>query len=75
MPRWALAPAAAFVLAFARSLGYFVKETRPSWSPDGRRLAFSRDPGKILVMGSGEAELTRVPFDRAANGVAWVPAR
>jgi Tol biopolymer transport system component len=26
-----------------------VKETRPSWSPDGTRLAFTRDPGKILT--------------------------
>ena len=51
------------------------KETRPSWSPDGRRLAFTRDPGKILTMRPDGAQAARVPFDKAANGVAWVPAR
>ena len=51
------------------------KETRPSWSPDGTRLAFTRDPGKILTMRTDGAQAGRVPFDKAANGVAWVPAR
>jgi Tol biopolymer transport system component len=52
-----------------------LKETRPSWSPDGRLIAFTRDPGSIVIVtpaGSGEK---RVPFDRAATGVAWMPAR
>jgi TolB protein len=50
-----------------------VKETRPSWSPDGRRLAYTRDPGKILTMNPDGSDVRRVPFDRAANGVDWVP--
>ena len=50
------------------------KETHPSWSPDGTWLVFTRDPGKILVMRPDGSRATRVPFDRAANGVAWVPA-
>jgi TolB protein len=52
-----------------------VKETRPSWSPDGARLAFTRDPGKILTMRPDGSHVERIPFDRAANGVAWVPER
>ena len=51
------------------------KESRPSWSPDGTRLAFTRDPGKILIMGRDGSHLSRVPFARSANGVAWVPSR
>jgi TolB protein len=51
------------------------KESRPSWSPDGTRLAFTRDPGKILIMDHDGSHLRRVPFDKSANGVAWVPSR
>jgi Tol biopolymer transport system component len=48
------------------------KESRPSWSPDGSRLAFTRDPGKILTMDPDGSHVQQVPFDRSANGVDWV---
>jgi TolB protein len=51
------------------------KDTRPRWSPDGTRIAFARDPGKILTVRPDGSELRRVPFDKAANGVDWVPKR
>ena len=51
------------------------KESRPAWSRDGKHLAFTRDPGKILTMDADGAHIRRVPFDRAANGVDWVPGR
>jgi Tol biopolymer transport system component len=51
-----------------------VKETRPGWSPDGKRIAFTRDPGTIVTMNSDGSEPRRVPLDAAANGVAWEPA-
>jgi Tol biopolymer transport system component len=51
-----------------------LKETRPSWSPDGRRIAFTRDPGTILTINPDGSQPREVPFDGAANGVAWEPA-
>jgi TolB protein len=52
-----------------------LKESHPSWSPDGTRLAFTRDPGKILTMNPDGSGVKRVPFEKAANGVDWVPKR
>jgi TolB protein len=52
-----------------------LKETRPSWSPDGTRIAFTRDPGTIFVIAPDGSDQVEVPFDKAAAGVAWVPAR
>jgi TolB protein len=52
-----------------------LKETRPSWSPDGTRIAFTRDPGTILTIAPDGSHQAEVPFNSAANGVAWVPAR
>jgi Tol biopolymer transport system component len=51
-----------------------LKETRPSWSPDGKRIAFTRDPGMIVTINPDGSEPREVPFDAAANGVAWEPA-
>jgi Tol biopolymer transport system component len=51
-----------------------LKETRPSWSPDGTRIAFTRDPGTILTIRPDGSRQVKVPFDKAATGVAWVPA-
>ncbi|HEX9306070.1 MAG TPA: hypothetical protein VF894_01190 [Anaeromyxobacter sp.] len=152
MIRWALVPAAVFVLAFAGSLAYFelddgdhsqpgraaepaqangrlvvtysatadnpdqgflgsikldgsdlqnvieppgagraANNGAPSVSPDGETVAFQRAVagpggggppfiyviplGKILSMRPDGSQATRVPFDKAANGVVWVPAR
>lgn len=55
--------------------GGTVKESRPSWSPDGTRLAFTRDPGKILTMAPDGAHVRQAPFERSANGVDRVPSR
>jgi dipeptidyl aminopeptidase/acylaminoacyl peptidase len=52
-----------------------LKETRPSWSPDGTRIAFTRDPGTILTIAPDGSHQAKVPFDKPANGVAWVPKR
>ncbi|HEX6653967.1 MAG TPA: hypothetical protein VF072_14570 [Thermoleophilaceae bacterium] len=43
------------------------------WSPDGTRLAFTRDPGMILTMDPDGSHVKRVPFGKSANGVDWVP--
>ena len=51
-----------------------MKESRPSRSPDGTRLAFTRDPGKILTMDPDGSQVRQVPFERPANGVDWVPS-
>ena len=48
------------------------KDGRPSWSPDGSRIAFTRDPGSIVISTSRGSNERKVPFDRAATGVAWV---
>jgi len=52
-----------------------LKETRPSWSSDGARIALTRDPGTILTIAPDGSDQVEVPFDKAATGVAWVPAR
>ena len=52
-----------------------LKETRPSWSPDGSRIAFTRDPGTILTIRPDGSQEVKVPFEKAANGVDWGPAR
>jgi Tol biopolymer transport system component len=52
-----------------------LKETRPSWSADGTRIAFTRDPGTILTIAPDGSHQVKVPFNGAATGVAWVPAR
>jgi Tol biopolymer transport system component len=52
-----------------------LKESRPSWSPDGSRIAFTRDPGSIVITTPSGSNERKVPFDKAATGVAWVPER
>ena len=50
-----------------------LKESRPSWSPDGARIAFTRDPGSIVITRPDGSHEHAVPFEKAANGVGWVP--
>jgi Tol biopolymer transport system component len=50
-----------------------LKESRPSWSPDGTRIAFTRDPGAIVITRPDGSHEQAVPFEKSANGVAWVP--
>ena len=52
-----------------------LKESRPSWSSDGSRIALTRDPGSIVITTPSGSNERKVPFDKAATGVAWVPAR
>ena len=52
-----------------------LKESRPRWSPDGSRIAFTRDPGKILTMDPDGSHVQETPFGKSANGVDWVPSR
>jgi Tol biopolymer transport system component len=52
-----------------------LKESRPSWSSDGSRIAFTRDPGSIVITTPSGSNERKVPFDKAATGVAWVPER
>lgn len=76
MLHWAAAPALALVVAFGGSLAHFASDhDRGSLTPGGTRLAFTRDPGKILTMAPDGAHLRQVPFERSANAVDWVPSR
>jgi Tol biopolymer transport system component len=48
-------------------------DTQPSWSPDGKKIAFSHDSYRIYVMnadGSGQTRLTNGPFDTQPS---WSP--
>jgi hypothetical protein len=46
----------------------------PSWSPDGARIALTRDPGSILIVDADGSHPVRVPFEKPANGAVWEPA-
>jgi len=62
-----------FDVAFLTDAGP-AKDAGPHWSPDGSRIAFTRDPGTILVMGADGSNPTPVPLEGRATGAAWVPA-
>jgi len=52
-----------------------LKEWRLSWSPDGTRIVFTRDPGTILVVDPDGSHLAEVPFGKPATGAVWGPAK
>ena len=46
---------------------------RPSWSADGSRIVFSRDPGQVLVVDPDGKNLTQVEMEERAAGATWGP--
>jgi TolB protein len=47
--------------------------SRPSWSADGSRIVFTRDPGSVLLVGLDCSGLVVVLVDGLATGAVWEP--
>ncbi len=46
---------------------------KPTWSPDGQRIAFVKSSGGIFVVGAGGGTVTPVPGASTAGDVQWQP--
>lgn len=54
-------------------LGTVTAAFSPRWSPDGEWIAFTRDPGLLMLLEVESKKLVRVPLQENGFTLSWGP--